>query len=549
MINDFKKEDYFSSLFEEPPLIRNISYDMDKGKHLFLDNKGHNYVCNIFGNKKPKYRYNISGVINGEQRKVMKNSKSLSDILISNRYKLSNNSDDNKRYLPSLNKFEGYAQFPRPNCPPFENIPQYFMRKNFKVILKKQIESSLDNEENKKLFKKEEENKGVSYFTSNIKSYISNKGNNNSENTDNSIDYNKDKKLLMRLIDKTCNECKNQSINSLKDIQNNFHTVRALNNFRKRLLNNDETNMINGRKLNEPSQYMINEYKIINKKLFNDFNSSNNLMNRHNHLIKSFSQLDTRLNQIVNNNKPKEKNVMTGRKLLDKITINNLTKKPRNLKKKIFFPNDKTKKIIKSSLNKSEGNLKHNLLGVSRNKKNSDLLLKSSFDRSETNTNKIHFLIDDQETKETFRLKPSYNNLFLFRSVSNENNKAENISFISERYNIFKFRRNIRSLKNLEKISLHERKLLEGYKMEEPKKPKIFGPREEDQPKYKDFGEIYKKELETLEKCNPLIFELEKKNSEKEMEKLKRKKEFKKLEEKVRLKGKKLKIKKPEENK
>lgn len=549
MINDFKKEDYFSSLFEEPPLIRNISYDMDKGKHLFLDNKGHNYVCNIFGNKKPKYRYNISGVINGEQRKVMKNSKSLSDILISNRYKLSNNSDDNKRYLPSLNKFEGYAQFPRPNCPPFENIPQYFMRKNFKVILKKQIESSLDNEENKKLFKKEEENKGVSYFTSNIKSYISNKGNNNSENTDNSIDYNKDKKLLMRLIDKTCNECKNQSINSLKDIQNNFHTVRALNNFRKRLLNNDETNMINGRKLNEPSQYMINEYKIINKQLFNDFNSSNNLMNRHNHLIKSFSQLDTRLNQIVNNNKPKEKNVMTGRKLLDKITINNLTKKPRNLKKKIFFPNDKTKKIIKSSLNKSEGNLRHNLLGVSRNKKNSDLLLKSSFDRSETNTNKIHFLIDDQETKETFRLKPSYNNLFLFRSVSNENNKAENISFISERYNIFKFRRNIRSLKNLEKISLHERKLLEGYKMEEPKKPKIFGPREEDQPKYKDFGEIYKKELETLEKCNPLIFELEKKNSEKEMEKLKRKKEFKKLEEKVRLKGKKLKIKKPEENK
>ena len=549
MINDFKKEDYFSSLFEEPPLIRNISYDMDKGKHLFLDNKGHNYVCNIFGNKKPKYRYNISGVINGEQRKVMKNSKSLSDILISNRYKLSNNSDDNKRYLPSLNKFEGYAQFPRPNCPPFENIPQYFMRKNFKVILKKQIESSLDNEENKKLFKKEEENKGVSYFTSNIKSYISNKGNNNSENTDNSIDYNKDKKLLMRLIDKTCNECKNQSINSLKDIQNNFHTVRALNNFRKRLLNNDETNMINGRKLNEPSQYMINEYKIINKQLFNDFNSYNNLMNRHNHLIKSFSQLDTRLNQIVNNNKPKEKNVMTGRKLLDKITINNLTKKPRNLKKKIFFPNDKTKKIIKSSLNKSEGNLRHNLLGVSRNKKNSDLLLKSSFDRSETNTNKIHFLIDDQETKETFRLKPSYNNLFLFRSVSNENNKAENISFISERYNIFKFRRNIRSLKNLEKISLHERKLLEGYKMEEPKKPKIFGPREEDQPKYKDFGEIYKKELETLEKCNPLIFELEKKNSEKEMEKLKRKKEFKKLEEKVRLKGKKLKIKKPEENK
>ena len=37
--------------------------------------------------------------MNKEQRKVMKNSKSLSDILISNRYKLSNNSEEEKKYL------------------------------------------------------------------------------------------------------------------------------------------------------------------------------------------------------------------------------------------------------------------------------------------------------------------------------------------------------------------------------------------------------------------------------------------------------------------
>ena len=100
-------------------------------------------------------------------------------------------------------------------------------------------------------------------------------------------------------------------------------------------------------------------------------------------------------------------------------------------------------------------------------------------------------------------------------------------------------------MKNLEKKSSNERKLLEGYKIEEPKKPKIFGPKEDDMPKYRDFGEIYKKELETLEKCNPILFELEKKNNEKELEKLKRKKEYKKMAEKIKSKGKGLKIKKP----
>ena len=61
---------------------------------------------------------------------------------------------------------------------------------------------------------------------------------------------------------------------------------------------------------------------------------------------------------------------------------------------------------------------------------------------------------------------------------------------------------------------------------------------------YKDFSEIYRKELETLEKCNPIIFELQKKNNEKDIAKFKKRKEFKKLIEKNIMKGKTLKIKK-----
>ena len=545
MINDFKKDNYFSSLFEEPPLVRNISYEMNKGEHIFLDNKGSNYICNIYGDQKPKFQYPLSGFISGKERKILKNSKSVSDILISNRFKLAKNSDD-RNYLPSLNKFEGYAQFPRPMCPPFGNLPSYIMKRNTKLKLKNQLQQSFDKEENKDLFKKEEENKGLSYITSNIKGVINNDENNNSMNNNNSLrNYNRDKTLLIKLINSTCNECKNSNINSLKDIKNNSQTVRALNHLRKRLLNNDETSMINGRKLKEPNKFMVNEYKIINKKLFQDFKSTNNILNQHRNLVKSFSQFDLHVNQIMNKNTSDVKKIMTSRKMLDKISINNFSKRPKNLKKRILFPNGINTTISKQNLNRSEENLKHNLLNISRNKEHADFYRKSSFNPNDSRTNKIRYMIDDQETKESLGSKPNNNNLFLLRSVSNENNKAENISFISEHYNIFKFRKSIHYMKNLEKKSSNERKLLEGYKIEEPKKPKIFGPKEDDMPKYRDFGEIYRKELETLEKCNPILFELEKKNNEKDLEKLKRKKEFKKLAEKIKTKGKNMKIKNP----
>ena len=545
MINDFKKDNYFSSLFEEPPLVRNISYEMNKGEHIYLDNKGSNYICNIYGDQKPKFQYPLSGFISGKERKILKNSKSVSDILISNRFKFAKNSD-NRNYLPSLNKFEGYAQFPRPMCPPFGNLPSYIMKRNTKLKLKNQLQQSFDKEENKDLFKKEEENKGLSYITSNIKGVINNDENNNSMNNNNSLrNYNRDKTLLIKLINSTCNECKNSNINSLKDIKNNSQTVRALNHLRKKLLNNDETSMINGRKLKEPNKFMVNEYKIINKKLYQDFKSTNNILNQHRNLVKSFSQFDLHVNQIMNKNISGEKKIMTSRKMLDKISINNFSKRPKNLKKRILFPNGVNTTIAKQNLNRSEENLKHNLLNISRNKERVDFYRKSSFNPNDSKTNKIRYMLDDQETKESLGSKPNNNNLFLIRFVSNENNKAENISFISEHYNIFKFRKSIHYMKNLEKKSLNEKRLLEGYKKEEPKKPKIFGPKEDDMPKYKDFGEIYKKELETLEKCNPILFELEKKNNEKDMEKLKRKKEFKKLAEKIKNKGKTMKIKKP----
>ena len=89
-----------------------------------------------------------------------------------------------------------------------------------------------------------------------------------------------------------------------------------------------------------------------------------------------------------------------------------------------------------------------------------------------------------------------------------------------------------------------KKKRLEGFQKEEPKKIKIMNMNEEELPKFRDFGEIYKKEQETLEKLNPILFNLHKKKDDNDIKKLKMKKHFKKLNEKVIMKGKKLKIKK-----
>ena len=541
MINDFKKDDHLSSLFEEKPLIRNISFEMDKNKYYYLDNKGSNYICNMYGDNRPKFKYKISGFINGSQRKVIKNSKSLSDILISNRYKFSNQTENEKIYLPSLRKFEGYTQFPRPICSPFGNIPNYEMDKNSKLKLKLKSEKSLDNEDNKKLFKKDEENKGLSYITSNIKMAIDSIET-SKDDSNNNKNSKKDKNLLLKLIKNTCNKI-NNTPNLPNNLKNNNHTLKALIHLKKKLLNNNETNMINGRKLKEPNTYIINEYKIINKKLFRDYKSTNNFLDQHKNLVKSFSHFNLQLSQMMNKNKSDNSKINSGRILLSKISLNNINQKPINLTEKVF--NNDLNATSKNDLNKNEDNLKQNLLKIpkTRNKLlSSETKTNFSYSQSDRRINLMHFNYDCQETKESILSRPQNN---LFSSVkpnSKENTKEENQSFISEKYHIFTFNRKINFRKNLERYSQSERRLLEGYKKDEPKKLKLFNTKEEDQPKYKDFSEIYKKELETLEKCNPTLFDLQKKIEKKETEKLKKRKDFQKISEKYRIKGKGAKI-------
>ena len=541
MINDFKKDHHYS-IFEELPLIKNVSYKMDSGKYVLLDNKGNNYTCDLFGRQKPIFKKNISGFINGGQRKELKELrrvKSHSNVISSETTKdvfHQKEKEDAKSYFPSVNRFEGYAHFPRPLCPPFTNIPKYVLEENYKRLLMNNYEQKLVVNENKKIFVKPNENGGLSYISSDIKGYFDKKNEKENENNkyNNNIKKKDDKLIIIKMIDNTVNEYKIKYKCNLNELIKNHSIIRALLHLKNNLINNNGTDLINGRKLKEPKYHIINEYKIIHNKLFN-FNEQERIKNEHKRLIKCYSQMN--IKNIKNKDNTINNNNILGRKILNKINFN------KNLvnKKAVIYSikkDNENKEITKDLfVNNNKGI-------INENKEENKSMINNSGSINYINTNQN--LYDEQETKESLGTKANIN-LINARNNTIESNKEVNLSIISvlnenENHKFINFNKKIKYLKSLKKVSEKEKKHLEGFQKDEPKKPKEFNINEEEPPKYRDFGEIYKKELETLEKLNPILFNLQKKKDDYDLKKMKQKKEFKKLNEKLIMKGKKLKI-------
>ena len=538
MINDFKKDHHYS-IFEELPLIKNISYEMDSGKYVLLDNKGNNYTCDIFGRIKPVFKKNISGFINGNQRKVLKRVKSQPNII--NAYNTQNvfnkkEKEEEKSYFPSINRFEGYTHFPRPLCPPFTNIPQYVLDESYKKLLNNKCKDKLVVDENKKVFIKSNENKGLSYITSDIKGYFDKK--NEKENgsnylRNNNIPKKDDKLLIIKMIDNTVDDYKIKYKCDLNELINKHSIIRPLLNLKENLINNNETNIINSRKLKGPIFHIINDYKIIHNKIFN-FDEKTRKRNEHKRLMKCYSQMNIKKIKNNDSNYTNDNKNIYGRKILNKISS---------------YKNLSNKKHVISAIKKDEEITKDLFVNMNKDKINENKEDNKSItinNKSLMYINTNQNIYDEQETKESLGTKANIN-LINIRNNTNESNKEENLSILSvlnekETNKFIKFNKKIKYLKTLKKQSEKERKHLEGYQKEEPTKPKEFDMIEEEPPKYRDFSEIYKKELETLEKLNPILFNLQKKKDDYDMKKMKQKKHFKKLNEKLITKGKTLKI-------
>ena len=533
MINDFKKEHYYS-IYDERPLIKNISYVMDTGQYILLDNKGNNYYCDIFGREQPQFRRNISGFINGEQRKKLNKVKSVPNIKNSSYSKKNNDNtkkEDSKSYFPTLNKFEGYAPFPRPLCPPFTNIPESILDDNYKRTLINNFGNKLTVGTNKKIFAKKNANNGLTYLTSNVKSYLDYERAKNNDDDDDKKGY--DKSFLINMIDNTVDDYKIKYNCDLKELLCNHSMIRSLLHLKKNLINNDQTNLINGRKLKNPNSVIVENYKVIDTQL-NDYYKQVKAKNNQKRMLKCYSQIDMK-----NSNKNDNKYI---KKLLKKISFNkstNNSKETNSILNKKDNKKEKINKILYKYMNKS-----NNILNESKDKDDKENKISNDSEIINDN-NRNQNKYEDQETKETLGNKCSNN--AINNCNTNESDKEDNLSVISllnekENRKFIQFNKKIKYLKALKKLSEKERKYLIGYKKEEPKKPKILSMNEEEAPKYKDFAEIYKKEQETLEKCNPIIYNIQKKKEEKDLKKMKKKKEFKLLNEIIIMKGKKLKI-------
>ena len=553
MINDFQKDQFFS-VFDELPLITNISFEMDTGKYVLIDNKGNNYICDLYGRKHPIFNGKISGIMNGKQRKIFRKVNSCSNMLSSNiskTFEINNKKEESKCYFPSINKFEGYAHFPRPVCPPFTNIPDYFLNDNYKKLLLCKLKQNYDisNDKNKKIFIRSNENTGLSYLTSDVKGYLNKEK--NEEN--NSINYNikdikkKDyKTFLIKMIDNTINEYKKKYQCDLYELIQRFSLIKSILHLKKKLVNNNETNVINGRKLDSPNENIIKEYTIINNK-FNNF-SVRRRKNEHKLLMKCYSQMINKGNKNFNN----ESIIKTFDKEFSKRQSSNRSvsiSRDLNTSMKLDFDKGIQSKKRLMKINNNRKNNSVDFLNIIENKDNDSLLKNKTNEKNYIRS----YISEEQETKESNITKNNHN-LFNFGNNPNESVKDDYSSVISllnenEKKNFLNFNKKIKYLRSLKINSEKEKQYLKGFQKKEPKKPKVlFNIGEDEGPKLKDFSEIYKKEQENLEKINPILFDIQKKKEESELKKLIKKKEFKKLTETLIMKGRRFKVNKSPED-
>jgi len=249
------------------PLIKNICYEMDTNKLMINDSENHHYLCDIFGRKKIKFLPYITGIFNRNKNQNLSQEKNLTHFYTTNfstknisskkRNNITtsgstrnNNILSNKKYtdyFPTIRRFEGYSKFPRPIAPPLANIPKHGIKEKYKKKLIYNLKNYFDNESAKNDVIKDNENKGLSYLTGDLNEY-------------DTIKY--DTEHTLKLIDKTLNNFREEYRLKLNMMHKNPNVI-ALNEFKKKLLLNKNSKIINGRVLAEPSEKIKKNNKII----------------------------------------------------------------------------------------------------------------------------------------------------------------------------------------------------------------------------------------------------------------------------------------------
>ena len=452
---------------------KQILYDTDRDKYyLKYDNDNKLYESNVFGNKKTQNFNNIF-------------LSSYKDRILSHSMDKINFGVDNSLYRPQSGKFEGYAQFARPLVVPFTNVTQPKAKKYFQDSIGK-VEETFCTPKNKTIFQ-HKLNQGLDFYTGTI----------------NNISDTKGKDLFLKKINECLNKEKNEKNYFNKGKSFGDSELKALRNIRKKLMSNS-TNIINGRKLKQPSKKFIHKFRI-------------------------------NYNIYFRNPIQKLKVIKTEKKDYFKELYQTLNKE--EVKQYLNSLNQKTttNNDINDSKNKKSKKIRYIL---SANKPGNKIQTKETretfqFDDKDDNSlEQSKCLLDNNNspTKDYFdNFKNKKGNLF--STIENSSSKSYK-HLISRDYELNKKyfsvdnatdskneKIDIRSLSIINKNYKLEKKLLTGYIKPTIKEELHF---RKGVVKYKPFINIYKKELELYKMVNPIRYKLSEEKEQKEFKYLRK---------------------------
>ena len=491
-------------------LIKNLCYEMDTNKLMINDNQNNHYLCDIYGRKKIKFLPNITGSLNRYKRQnIINDKKNLSYFQSTNYFSPNNNlsknnnlssfkSKTNKRqidYHPTIRRFEGYSKFPRPIGPPLLNIPNYDIKEKDKRKIIDKLNYYFEDFDTKMDITRKNENIGVSYLTSDL----------------NDFDLIKhDTEQSLKLIENTLNNFRDEYKLKL-NIMHKDPNVKALNQFKKNLLLNKDSTIINGRILAPPNEKIKKNYKIINSIVhkaglsLDRKNEKNNIFNKikYNRKNKTISKFDNNYNytNLKNisiesghdrfNDFYKSKDFTVGR------LINmdfGLTASDKANKTSTINANNESNKLPQISRNENI---------ISRNEEENKIggMDDAYKETEETLNNNISSfkssIINNEKVKEKTLEEKINDNELSFISYMSENEKKY------EKENI----KNIKSIRNINKKVEHTNELLKGYQEKERKPPVIY--LKSRILKLKSDGDLYRENLKLLRLTNSEAFKIQ----------------------------------------
>ena len=477
--------------------------DSDTGKNIITDYNNNKFQTDIFGRRLRHFLPNISGMLSGNNRLLtlkMINSKSVNEMSGNNASNLNKEKKSlYKKYIPGINKIEGYSFVPKPISTPFYNADNSLLPDKFKNKLNFNLRKYYSTENHKIL---KNNNFQISYMNKELREDQLKK---------------RDEEKIMNLINKNIEQIKEENKIKLNSIDKNPKYI-ALTKFKSRILDNNKNSLY--LKFDEAPLEIKGKNNIIKnviKNRINEIKKKQNIFERKKNVYLQKYIRSNRSNILFDIPKKKyqRRDLIIGPDKLNDLCQSKDFSIGRTIKMDFGNINE----INNSKENKDINNNNENKAEITQNSKINNILPKI-VKRIRSGNNS--YLYQDTETAETnmnnsdigLARNKSYDELSI---ISRENEKKE--KKINPKHKL-------RSLKSVKTNAEIEKELLKGIQLEPPQEINKIA-KYNGKVTLKTEGQLYKENLELLKLTNKRHFEMIKRKDEYDLFLLKKKLENK----------------------